>query len=165
MSDSQHTPANDARTRPSAVPWPPLLLVAIVVMSVVMARVMPLAWPGVDDIPARILGYGFGALGIALIAWAAIAFRRAQTTILPHAGATALVTTGPFRRFRNPIYLGDTLILLSLAEITHNIWFVIAAAIFAVLVTWLAILPEERHLEAKFGETYLAYKAQSRRWI
>jgi protein-S-isoprenylcysteine O-methyltransferase Ste14 len=42
---------------------------------------------------------------------------------------------------------------------------VILAPVFAVLMTWLAILPEERHLEAKFGDAYRAYKARTRRWI
>jgi protein-S-isoprenylcysteine O-methyltransferase Ste14 len=85
--------------------------------------------------------------------------------VLPDAPATRLVTSGPFRRFRNPIYLGEVMILLGVAELTHNIWFVVAAAAFGVLVTWLAILPEERHLEAVFGEEYRAYKAASRRWL
>ena len=83
----------------------------------------------------------------------------------PDAGATALVTDGPYRRFRNPIYLADCLILLGLAELTKNVWFVAAAVAFVVLVTWLAILPEERHLERRFGAAYLDYKAKSRRWI
>jgi protein-S-isoprenylcysteine O-methyltransferase Ste14 len=45
------------------------------------------------------------------------------------------------------------------------VWLVAAAAAFAALVTWLAILPEERHLERRFGKSYLDYKAKSRRWI
>jgi protein-S-isoprenylcysteine O-methyltransferase Ste14 len=42
---------------------------------------------------------------------------------------------------------------------------VILALPFAVLVTWLAILPEERHLEERFGDAYRDYKARTRRWI
>jgi protein-S-isoprenylcysteine O-methyltransferase Ste14 len=57
------------------------------------------------------------------------------------------------------------LLLLGAAELTKNVWFVILAPLFAALVTWLAILPEERHLEAKFGDAYRAYKASTRRWI
>ena len=83
----------------------------------------------------------------------------------PDAGATTLVTNGPYRRFRNPIYLADCLILLGIAEVTKNVWFVVAAVVFGVLVTWLAILPEERYLERRFGRAYLDYKAKSRRWI
>jgi protein-S-isoprenylcysteine O-methyltransferase Ste14 len=55
--------------------------------------------------------------------------------------------------------------LLGVAELTHNVWFVILATLYIPLVTWLAVLPEERHLEAQFGEDYRAYKARTRRWI
>ena len=48
---------------------------------------------------------------------------------------------------------------------THNIWFAILAIPYIPLVTWLAILPEERHLEARFGDAWRDYKARTRRWI
>ena len=57
------------------------------------------------------------------------------------------------------------MILLGAAELTKNIWFVVCAALFAILVTVLAILPEERHLEARFGDDYREYKSRSRRWL
>lgn len=126
---------------------------------------VPLGWPGVDDTPARFIGIGLGLAGMGLILWAAVAFRQHQTTILPNKGADTLITTGPFRFRRNPIYLGEVMIFLGLAEVTKNVWFVGAAFVFAVLVTWLAIVPEERHLEAKFGDTYRDYLARTRRWI
>jgi protein-S-isoprenylcysteine O-methyltransferase Ste14 len=85
--------------------------------------------------------------------------------VLPDVGATQLVTSGPYWRYRNPIYLADAMILLGAAELTKNIWLVAAAAVFAGLVTWLAILPEELHLERRFGQAYLDYKKKSRRWI
>jgi protein-S-isoprenylcysteine O-methyltransferase Ste14 len=94
-----------------------------------------------------------------------LTLRMAGTTVRPHAGASALVTTGPYRRFRNPIYLADCLILFGIAELTKNVWFVIGAFAFGLLVTWLSILPEERYLERRFGRAYLDYKAKSRRWI
>ena len=130
-----------------------------------LGRMMPLHWPGVDDLAARSLGLGIGALGVLLAAWAIWTMARAGTAIRPDRGASVLVTTGPFVRFRNPIYLADAMILLGLAELTKNIWFAILVPLFAILVTWLAILPEERHLEARFGEAYRAYKERSRRWI
>ena len=151
--------------RPSAIPWPPIILVAAILAAILLGRLMPLTWPGLDDTPARIIGLSIGALGIALIAWSGWTMHRARTTILPHRGSDALVTAGPFWRFRNPIYLGDTMIILSLAELTKNVWFVPAAIAFALLVTFLAILPEERYLEARFGDAYRTFKARSRRWL
>jgi len=153
------------RDRPSVFPWPPVLLLANVAAAVGLGWFQPLGWPGVNDFAARTVGLSIGGLGIALMMWSVWTLRAAQTTVLPHQGATNLVTSGPFRRFRNPIYLADTMILLGVAEVTKNIWFVAAAAAFVVLVTWLAILPEERHLGARFGEDYRAYKARSRRWL
>jgi protein-S-isoprenylcysteine O-methyltransferase Ste14 len=99
------------------------------------------------------------------MAWSFWEFQKAKANILPHKAATTLITTGPFARFRNPIYLADTLILLGLAEISRNIWFAVGALLFVILVTLLAIIPEERHLARKFGAEYEAYKARSRRWI
>jgi protein-S-isoprenylcysteine O-methyltransferase Ste14 len=55
--------------------------------------------------------------------------------------------------------------LFGVAELTKNIWFVLAAGLFGLLVTALQILPEERHLEARFGEAYRDYKRRARRWI
>lgn len=156
---------SDPTERPSAVPWPPLLLLGAVAGAVLLGRLLPIAWPGLDDRAARLVGLGIGAAGLLLAAWAILTLVRARTTVRPDRGASVLVTWGPFARFRNPIYLADVMILLGLAELTKNIWFVILAALFAILVTRLAILPEERHLEETFGDTWRAYKERSRRWI
>ncbi len=151
--------------RPSHIPWPPILLGAGVIASIALGYLAPLTWPGTNDFAARTGGVAIGAVGIALLVWAIVTLRRHGTTVRPDVGVAALVTDGPYWRFRNPIYLADTMILLGIAELTKNVWFAIAAAAFAVFVTWLAILPEERHLERRFGKAYLDYKAKSRRWI
>jgi len=160
-------PAGQSETtdRPSHIPWPPILLAGGVIAAIALGYLVPLGWPGMDDFAARTIGLTIGAAGIALLAWAIMTLRRHGTTVLPDVGATTLVTDGPYWRYRNPIYLADAMILLGIAELTKNIWLVVAAAAFAALVTWLAILPEERHLERRFGKAYLDYKAKSRRWI
>ncbi|MGF1650162.1 MAG: methyltransferase family protein [Hyphomicrobiaceae bacterium] len=155
----------DPTERPSRLPWPPILLALAVAGALIGQRLFPLPWPGTDDGPARVIGITFALGGLTLMVWAALTFRRHRTTILPHQGATRLITDGPFRRFRNPIYVADTMLLLGAAEFTKNIWFVAAAAAFVPLVTWLAILPEERHLKARFGDEYVSYMARSRRWL
>lgn len=153
------------RDRPSAFPWPPVLLLAAGVGGWLMNRAYPLPWPGIDDWPARVAGWGLGVAGLALAVWAILTMRRHATTVMPHKGASALVTDGPFRRWRNPIYLADVLLLLCAAEISKSIWIVVLMPAFVALVTWLAILPEERHLETKFGQAYRDYKSRTRRWI
>lgn len=165
MPSEESKSSFDSAERPSHIPWPPILLVGVIVAAVALGYLAPVAWPGVNDAPAHYVGLGIGAAGLGLLAWAIITLRAHGTTVLPDAGATSLVTNGPYWRFRNPIYLADTLILLGVAELTKNVWLVAAALVFALLVTWLAILPEERHLTRRFGQAYLDYKSKSRRWI
>lgn len=156
---------HDYAERPSRFPWPPVLWFSSMFAAWLLQRLWPLHWPGLDDTAARVIGVAIGAGGVLIFAWAFWALRASGTTILPDKGADVLVTSGPFRRFRNPIYLAQVMILLGLAEMTKNVWFVVFAAAHAILVTALAIIPEERHLEAKFGDAYRDYKQRSRRWI
>ena len=157
--------ARSEEQRPSAVPWPPLLLAAALAAGVLLGRLYPLPWPGLDDLAGRVIGYGLGLAGLALVAWGVATLYRAHTTVLPNQRADRLVTGGAFRFRRNPIYMGEVLVFLGLAQATGNIWLAIMAPLFAALVLALAILPEERHLEARFGEDYLDYKERTRRWF
>lgn len=155
----------DAARRPSAVPWPPILLALVVMGAWGLGEIAPISWPGTNDTPAHIIGLSFGLAGLALAIWAGITLSHAKTTILPNQGASHLVTGGPYAWRRNPIYLGDMMMLMGVAELTQNIWFVGASVAFGLLVTWLAIIPEERHLEAKFGDAWRDYAARSRRLL
>ncbi len=62
--------------------------------------------------PLPLSGLLVAAAGVALMAWAAATMVRARTTFWPGRAPAALVTSGPFRLSRNPIYLGDVLVLL-----------------------------------------------------
>jgi protein-S-isoprenylcysteine O-methyltransferase Ste14 len=152
-------------SRATAVPWPPVVIAAGLVIGVLLRRYAPIAWPGMDDLPARAIGYGLGAAGVVLIGWGFLTLQRAGTTIWPNKRADRLVTEGAFRFRRNPIYMGEVLAFLGLAEVTHNIWFAILAPVLAVALYALAIRPEEQHLETRFGQAYLDYKERTRRWF
>lgn len=162
---SSSVPPDPRALRANSFPWPPILFVAAIVAAYGLDWAFPIAWPGLDDTAARVIGIGFGMASVALVVWSIVELRRANTTIMPDGVSDSLVTTGPYARFRNPIYLGEVLLLLAAAEVTKNVWFVAAAFAFAGLVTVLQILPEERHLKARFGDAYDAYRARSRRWI
>lgn len=158
-------PSTPEPDRVGLVPWPPLLMVVLALLAWGLTIVVPLPWPGERDTAARVVGIGFGVAGLALAIWAAQTLSRHKTTILPNGTSDALVTDGPYRFRRNPIYVADVLLLLAAADLAGSVWFIAAALVFAGLVTWLQILPEERHLEARFGDAYRAYKAQTRRWL
>lgn len=151
--------------RPAVVPWPPILIAIALGGAVMLHRVYPLGWPGMDDLPARVIGYGLGIAGLALMGWGFFTLLRAGTTFMPNKRADRLVTEGAFGFRRNPIYMGEVLLFLGLAELTHNVWFAILAPVFAIALYALAIRPEERHLETRFGQAYLDYRERTRRWF
>lgn len=162
---SSSSPNGAHADRPSKFPWPPLLFAGAIGFALAMGRLRPLPWPGLDDLPARVIGYGIGLGGIALSAWALLTLARARTNILPHRAAGRLITDGPYRIWRHPIYMSESMMLLGAAQVSGNIWFAIAALLFTVLILGLAVLPEERHLEARFGAEFEAYRERTRRWF
>jgi protein-S-isoprenylcysteine O-methyltransferase Ste14 len=146
-------------------PWPPILFIGAAAAAWLLTTLLPLPWPGLDDAPAHWIGLGFGVAGFLLIVSAIRALAAHGTTVLPDKTSTTLVTSGPYAWFRNPIYLGEVFLLFCGAEITKSVWFVAAGLAFGALVTVLQVLPEERHLEARFAGAYLDYKSRTRRWI
>jgi protein-S-isoprenylcysteine O-methyltransferase Ste14 len=104
-------------------------------------------------------------LGVALIGWAFLAFRSHKTTVLPHQRADALIASGPFAWSRNPIYLGEAVILTGLALYHGSLWHALAIPVFMLVLTKLAIEREEAHLAARFGDAWAAYRARVRRWL
>ncbi len=139
---------------------PPVWLIGFMVATWGLARLWAplgdmLVWPG----------RGLIAVGIALIVWSALAFRRARTTIVPHRNPSALVETGPYRFSRNPIYLADLVILAGAALIFGAPLALILLVPFREVLLRQFILPEEAVLERDLGRAYLDYKARVRRWL
>lgn len=103
--------------------------------------------------------------GLVLEGWAGGLFKKAGTNVVPYSPATALVTDGPYRFSRNPMYLGFAVTYLGLA-VGLNAPVAIALLLpCLVFVTWGVIMREERYLEAKFGAPYTAYRQRVRRWL
>lgn len=107
------------------------------------------------------------AAGLLLIVVAAISFAAARTTINPlrPSRASSLVTTGLFAISRNPIYLGDLLILAAVVVWLGNAVNVVFLPGFVWVINRFQILPEERALMNLFGEHYVAYCTRVRRWL
>jgi len=156
----------DAKTRPNVVPWPPVILFLLVAAAFAINAVVPTTSQPPDSmIWLRIVGTAVCAAGIALDLWAVLTMFQHRTNILPHRAADRLVTSGPFAFSRNPIYLGNTTLLIGLAIVLANPVFLIAAYLNVVLVNKLAIEREEAHLASCFKEAWHAYAARVPRWI
>lgn len=148
---------------PNRIPWPPLILAGCVILAVALAWVLPLApFSTGISLPLGLLCF---ALGVGLDFMAMRAMRQRAANILPHRSATALVTEFPFSISRNPIYLGNSLLLAGAGFLFANPWLLISAPVSALLVTQLAIKREEAHLEALFGDAWRRYAAKVPRWL
>lgn len=92
-------------------------------------------------------------------------FRRAGTNVPSWQPSTALVTGGPYRFSRNPIYLAQTLIYLGLACGYGSAWPLALLPAVLIVMHHGVIRREERYLAARFGAAYRAYSASVRRWL
>ena len=152
--------------RPNRIPWPPVLYGAAILVAIGLQQVLPLGFP-VPEAGAALRGVGWVllALGAGFDISAMVTMARARANILPHRAATALVESGPFAISRNPIYLGNTMMMVGAGLAFGNPWLIVTGLVAAGLVLKLAILREERHLAALFGPAWLAYRSRVRRWI
>jgi protein-S-isoprenylcysteine O-methyltransferase Ste14 len=157
---------NDVMARPNRLPWPPIIILAAIVISLLLNVVYPLPWFGqpLSSILSA-LGWLMIAAFIALNISAIRAMRRAGTTVRPDRGTDHLVTDGVFSLTRNPLYVAGTALVLGIGLVSGIVWCVLLAIVAAFAVQKLAIEREERHLQARFGETYMDYARRVRRWI
>ena len=99
------------------------------------------------------------------MALAAMEMRKQRTTIVPHKEADSLVTSGIFKRTRNPIYLGDAAILAGLALRWDAVLALVLVPIFIWIIEKRFIIPEENMLRRKFRADFAHYEQKSRRWV
>jgi protein-S-isoprenylcysteine O-methyltransferase Ste14 len=145
------------------IAFPPFILLASGVTSGGMALLLPL--PVAPNPIARLIGGGLALAAGGLVAWAMRTMRAGGTNIDPGEPALAIVRGGPFRFTRNPMYLSMCLLHASLGFLLNN-WIPVAATgVLAAVLNFGVVVREERYLEAKFGERYLALKRSVRRWI
>ncbi|MFC3052816.1 methyltransferase family protein [Kordiimonas pumila] len=154
---------NDPKNQNSGYKVPRLLPLHLFVLAAGLSL-----WLGHMETGAFTLttgGLAVLAAAAGITAWSAVTFARAKTTIMPGAKPAALITNGPFRYSRNPIYGAMVLALAGLWSFTGGF------SPFMVLLPFIAFIQnrfiamEERHMLAVFGEEYLVYCMRTRRWL
>jgi len=157
----------DRSAKPNTIPWPPLIYAGAAVLALVLHHAAPLPawWVGAHWPAVRLLGVALMVGGVVLDLWAMFTMWRARANIMPHRAATALVSHGPFAWSRNPIYLGNTCLLLGAGLAFAIAWFIPAALLAAALASRLAIVREEAHLNARFGHEWRDYRLRVKRWL
>jgi protein-S-isoprenylcysteine O-methyltransferase Ste14 len=112
-----------------------------------------------------VAGAALVGMGLALMGLAVQRMTQARTTVMPHRQASHLVTEGVFRFSRNPIYLGDVLILLGACLIWDAPLGIGLVPVFVLVIRARFILPEEATLAVAFGADFTAWAARVRRWL
>lgn len=120
-------------------------------------------------LPAGSVQFGVGlpviALGLAILAWAITALRSVGEHPEPGRPTEAINTTGPYGFSRNPIYVAFTVVAVGVSLAVNSAWMIAGVPLALGVVWWGTVLREERYLESKLGETYLAYKRRVARWF
>ena len=139
-----------------------------------LAAMIALAWAQATWLP---LGLGFGGAwadfaggilvggGLILMVLAVHEMCRARTTVIPHREADKLVQSGIFSRSRNPIYLGDMLVLAGLILRLDAVLALPLVPVFLWILEKRFVIPEENRLRRKFRADFARYCQKTRRWI
>ncbi len=158
------TPPLRVKTSETAgvVAFPPLIVGVPLVVGLALQQVLPLA---PLQAPLRLPGVIALVIGLALVAWTIRTMRAHRTQVNPFLPTSELVTDGPFRWSRNPIYLGFCLAYLGAGFALRAGWVVLFFPLVAAVLDVGVIRREERYLRRLFGPAYEAYRAKVRRWV
>lgn len=142
---------------------PPRLLKTSLVAMTALHLVAPGAhWTA---LPGSLFGLVPIALGVYLNWSAARRFKRLGTAIRPGEDPTVLVTHGPFRISRHPMYLGMVLGLFGYAVLLGSLTPLLVVPAFLLLIDRRHMAAEESVLEESFGDEYEAYRGKTARWV
>jgi protein-S-isoprenylcysteine O-methyltransferase Ste14 len=153
----------DRPDNPGVIAFPPLIWLVNAVISVLVHLFVqiPIMRYGI----CLVCGIVFIILAPTLALSAFRTMKSAGTNVDPSEPALTIVRGGPFRFTRNPLYLALCLLQVALGFFLND-WITLLFVVpLTVIFHYGVVLREERYLTAKFGESYLQYKREVRRWI
>ena len=153
----------ESSDNPGVLVFPPLLYSGTLLIGLLLHWLrhwyLPHPWP--VRIVGLVLVFASGVLG----KWGEATLKRAGTNVNPHQPSLVIVSEGPYRYTRNPLYLALIGLYLGITIAVGTAW-PLVFLIPVLLVTHFGIIKrEERYLAAKFGQPYLEYLARVRRWV
>jgi len=142
---------------------PPILFFGLGIIGVTMEYISPITI-GID-FPINYLGFGINIVSIIGTWKISELFKKHKTEVKPWQTTSKIITTGPYKYSRNPIYIIFCGIPIGLGIAFNTYWAFFAFIPGLIIVYYTAVKKEEKYLEAKFGEEYLDYKRKVRRWL
>jgi protein-S-isoprenylcysteine O-methyltransferase Ste14 len=144
------------------VPWV-FVLAYLIGVGLEYLAPLPFRVPAPAGTPAA--GSLLFCIGAAFAGWAWLLFHKAGTTRVPGQASTTLVTGGPYRLSRNPMYVGLAVAYLGEAGILRQAWPVLVLPLVVVYLNRVVIPVEESRLRQVFDGAFETYRASVRRWI
>ena len=141
----------------------PPVVTMLIVLSAWLVHALLGPWPTLVQLP--VWGGVLVVLGFSCMMWARILFTSRNTTLFVGRPSSQLVCDGPFRFSRNPMYVGVLVFLMGLALWVGTWPFYMAVPITFLFLNFFHIPCEEALLRELFGERYLAYSKEVRRWL
>lgn len=153
----------DATTDSRRFPFPPGIPLIALLLAWLLGRIwpIPLQWAAWT----RWIGWCLFFAPFLLVFWANWTFRRHHTVANPRGKVTTIVTDGPFLYSRNPMYVSLLVFYIGAAVVLRLLWGAILLVPVFLALHYIVILPEERYLQAAFGDQYASYLRQVRRWL
>jgi protein-S-isoprenylcysteine O-methyltransferase Ste14 len=154
---------DDGRNNAGVLAPPPLIFAVPLLLGLLLKRRFPV--PFLPRGAARALGLPLLGGGALLMGWFFRTMRSAETPIDPREPVSRIVTGGPFRYTRNPAYRGMAMIFAGVSCLANALSAMMLLPVALLTIQRGVIEREERYLEREFGEEYLRFKAQTRRWV
>jgi len=144
---------------------PPLLYAAVFVIGIFLQKFLPLDHAIFGMRAISIAGIVFLVIAFLFMVRSIGQFIRTKNTIIPNKAASSLQTTGIYHMTRNPMYVSLALIYLGLTCLIGNWWNIILLPVLLLVVQEFVIKREERYLSRKFGDAFIQYRREVRRWL
>jgi protein-S-isoprenylcysteine O-methyltransferase Ste14 len=144
------------------VPW---VFVVTYLLGVGLEFVFPPNLRKLQLLGVGVAGVVLFVVGAVIAGWALLIFYKSRTTTVPGQASSKLVTWGPYRLTRNPMYVGLVVAYLGEAGILKQVWPVVLLPLTIAYVHSIVIPLEEARLAEAFQEEYARYRRKVRRWI
>lgn len=142
---------------------PPLVYAGVFLLGLLLQLLLPL--PRIARAYSPSIAGILALAGILLLIGSLRKFWSAGTHARHTQPTTAMVTSGPYRLTRNPMYVGVLCLYLAVACWLRQLWPVLLSPVVVWLLTTYVIRPEETFLARQFGPDYEAYRERVRRWV
>ncbi len=144
---------------------PPVFFFACLLLGWALGFTWPLSL-GLKALPVRLaLALPLFLLAVSIGVWAFHTFRRGRTSPMPFGTPAELLTSGPFRLSRNPLYVALILSLTAFSALLDSAWVLASVPVLALALDHFIIPGEEARLRQVFGDRYTAYSGKVRRWL